>query len=252
MKVRLKILSGAHAGMKFGIPAPLCLIGREQQCYVRPKSQAVSSRHCVLYVQDGKAFVGDLASRNGTFVNGRRIGRECELRDGDELRVGPFVFQVCLDDAPGGEKQGPVAGVGEAANLAGIGAQDVPPLPDADIARWLAENDARTRPRPTNARDTRPTPWNKTNHVVPQEADQPRPADFKQAAYKAQGEAAHAGAKDNRVKLPGSWRSASAASTQDAATDALRILLGAPKSWPNHHYRDGHPDPTPARPARSP
>src|SRR5690606_39444927 len=53
--------------------------------------------------------VADLGSKNGTFVNGRRVER-ASLRDGDELRFGEAVVRVqwvgrvgplVADDAPG-------------------------------------------------------------------------------------------------------------------------------------------------------
>lgn len=46
--------------------------------------------------------VDDGLSRNGTFVNGRRIDGRCALRDGDQLRVGQtlLVLSDPLDDEP--------------------------------------------------------------------------------------------------------------------------------------------------------
>ena len=54
MKVKLKVLKGSGAGKEIRIPTPKCLIGRSDECHMRPKSEAVSRRHCVLYVKDGK------------------------------------------------------------------------------------------------------------------------------------------------------------------------------------------------------
>ena len=63
----------------------------------------------LLCEQDGKLFVADLGSSNGTFVNGRRIQGEVELGHGDELEVGPVrmvaVYAAAIDgdaasDAP--------------------------------------------------------------------------------------------------------------------------------------------------------
>src|SRR5207244_12670529 len=49
----------------------------------------VSRMHAVLE-RMGEAgwVVRDLSSRNGTFVNGERIWRDCPLYSGDEIRVG--------------------------------------------------------------------------------------------------------------------------------------------------------------------
>lgn len=47
----------------------------------------VSSYHARVYVEDGDLVVADLGSKNGTFVNGRRVDRE-SLRQGDLLQLG--------------------------------------------------------------------------------------------------------------------------------------------------------------------
>ena len=46
----------------------------------------VSRRHAVMRVQDGKAFLEDLGSANGTFVRGQKVERH-ELQDGDEIAI---------------------------------------------------------------------------------------------------------------------------------------------------------------------
>jgi pSer/pThr/pTyr-binding forkhead associated (FHA) protein len=46
----------------------------------------VSRRHAVMRVQEGKAFLEDLGSANGTFVRGQKIERH-ELQDGDEIAI---------------------------------------------------------------------------------------------------------------------------------------------------------------------
>jgi FHA domain len=48
----------------------------------------VSRMHAVLERFAGGWCVRDLAARNGTFVNGQRLLGECQLRSGDEIRLG--------------------------------------------------------------------------------------------------------------------------------------------------------------------
>jgi len=107
MKVTFRVLQGPGVGRQFGIPTPRCLIGREEHCQFRPYSEAISPRHCVVYVRDGRLFVWDLKSRDGTFVNGQRIREDCELRGGDELRLGRLAFEVQIEHEVGGEKESP-------------------------------------------------------------------------------------------------------------------------------------------------
>jgi pSer/pThr/pTyr-binding forkhead associated (FHA) protein len=58
------------------------------------KDSEVSRRHARLESRDGIAFVVDLDSRNGTFLNGRRIDEPIEIRVGDSIDVGTARLRV--------------------------------------------------------------------------------------------------------------------------------------------------------------
>ena len=45
-------------------------------------------------VRESIAVIEDLQSHNGTFLNGRRIDAETELRDGDLIGLGPITIAV--------------------------------------------------------------------------------------------------------------------------------------------------------------
>jgi pSer/pThr/pTyr-binding forkhead associated (FHA) protein len=96
MELTLKVVSGKHAGQKLRIPAPKFLIGRGEDCHLRPNSDLVSRHHCILFVGDSGAAVRDLNSRNGTFVNDERIKTDTPLREGDRLKIGHLTFEVRL------------------------------------------------------------------------------------------------------------------------------------------------------------
>ncbi len=63
------------------------LIGRHHACDVVLADPTVSRHHARLVFRDAKWIVHDLASTNGTSINGTYVGR-CELRPGDRLRLG--------------------------------------------------------------------------------------------------------------------------------------------------------------------
>ncbi|MGO9750395.1 MAG: FHA domain-containing protein [Solirubrobacteraceae bacterium] len=63
------------------------LLGRHRGCDVVLSDLSVSRRHARLIFRDEKWVLQDLASTNGTVVNGRRVGR-CELRPGDRVLIG--------------------------------------------------------------------------------------------------------------------------------------------------------------------
>ncbi|MHB1422498.1 MAG: FHA domain-containing protein [Gemmataceae bacterium] len=101
MKLSLVVqTSGPSKGKVITINASQFVIGRDPSCQLRPASIHISKRHCALVRQDDKVFVRDFGSTNGTFVNDRQIKGEIELRDGDQLRVGPLHFTVQLSPAP--------------------------------------------------------------------------------------------------------------------------------------------------------
>lgn len=58
----------------------------------------VSRRHALLLTRDNRLMIQDLASSNGTFINGRRLvaNDAYRLRDGDRLRLGQLELQVHL------------------------------------------------------------------------------------------------------------------------------------------------------------
>ncbi len=69
------------------------LIGRNPECDVLIEASTVSRRHARLLFRDGGWILQDLQSKNGTVVNGVRVGR-CRLCPGDELRVADQLLQV--------------------------------------------------------------------------------------------------------------------------------------------------------------
>ncbi|MBL8818515.1 MAG: EAL domain-containing protein [Planctomyces sp.] len=63
-----------------------CTIGRSPDANVSLPSKNVSKYHANLIVTNGVAILSDLGSRNGTFVNGRRIFDPTPVGEGDYLQ----------------------------------------------------------------------------------------------------------------------------------------------------------------------
>ena len=87
MQTKLIVASGKSAGRAIAVKRNKLLIGRAEECDVRPLSEDVSRRHCAIHVGPLDAWAEDLGSRNGTFVNGVRITEKTKLADGDLVRV---------------------------------------------------------------------------------------------------------------------------------------------------------------------
>src|SRR5437762_7843490 len=98
MKLTLLVMTaGKQEGKLLEIKLPQFLIGRDPQCQLRPASPLISKRHCALIQRDGKAFVRDFGSTNGTYVNDERVEGERELHNDDQLKVGPIHLTVRLE-----------------------------------------------------------------------------------------------------------------------------------------------------------
>lgn len=75
-------------------PPHVYAFGRDEEAHIEIDDGLVSRRHCELAWDDGGWRITDLASRNGTWVNGRRIGQPQPLADRDEVQVGSQRFRL--------------------------------------------------------------------------------------------------------------------------------------------------------------
>jgi hypothetical protein len=104
LQAKLKVVGGRHHGKIIPLATRKFLIGREQDCHLRPNSELVSRHHCALWVDDFSVRVRDLGSTNGTFVNNQRVRGELVLGAGDHIRVGKLDFELLVGDLA--EKRG--------------------------------------------------------------------------------------------------------------------------------------------------
>ncbi|MFC1641947.1 FHA domain-containing protein [Myxococcota bacterium] len=85
------------------------LIGRSGLCHVTIEDPLVSRQHSRVVIGDVGAWLEDLGSRNGTFVNGFPIQGRHLLADSDRIRVGTLELVFCqapdaLPDPPEGKR----------------------------------------------------------------------------------------------------------------------------------------------------
>ncbi len=99
MDVNLVLLKKNNSQKAFSLSSGITVIGRRHDCDLRIPLMSVSRRHCQLNRDEGVLKIRDLGSRNGTYVNGKRID-EAVIRAGDYIEVGPLKFVLQIDGEP--------------------------------------------------------------------------------------------------------------------------------------------------------
>ena len=94
IQAELRIAAGKQQGNSIPLPQGKFLVGREEDCHLRPNSDLVSRHHCVFTVDDFSVRLRDLGSTNGTFVNGERLKGAVILKAGDRVLIGKLDFEV--------------------------------------------------------------------------------------------------------------------------------------------------------------
>ena len=100
MVAKLIIASGKRAGRAISMKRDKLLIGRAEECDLRPLSEEVSRKHCAIIRKGDDLWVQDLRSRNGTFVNGLKLTEPKQLADGDLVRIGSLELKVSAAPEP--------------------------------------------------------------------------------------------------------------------------------------------------------
>ena len=96
------ITSGPMAGKRFEVGPGGVRLGRSSSNDISIPDEELSRNHCLIE-QSGEAGVRitDLASANGTFVNGEQLFSDPrELRAGDSIEVGSTTISVVGDSGP--------------------------------------------------------------------------------------------------------------------------------------------------------
>ena len=108
----IQIIQGPDREQSFELSGGRNVIGRQAQP-VRLTDSTVSRSHAELHRQDGRWFIEDLGSTNGTYVNGVRLSKPLPLNRGDQVRCGSTLLLF----ADSGQPAMPGVDVDEDGNL---------------------------------------------------------------------------------------------------------------------------------------
>ena len=99
MNVKLVMFKQDGQRRDFDLKKETATLGRNTDCDFQIPLANISRKHSQLFFKDGKLFVRDLGSSNGTFVNNKRV-QESPLEAGDTLIIGPVIFTIVIDGTP--------------------------------------------------------------------------------------------------------------------------------------------------------
>ena len=122
LQARLKVVGGKHDGQYIPLTTERFLIGREEDCHLRPSSEMISRHHCAITLDGFTVRLRDLGSTNGTFVNGERIHHAVTLSQGDRIEVGKLCFEISITEV-----------------TVESGTQPAEPMPDSVLSGETAE-----------------------------------------------------------------------------------------------------------------
>jgi serine phosphatase RsbU (regulator of sigma subunit) len=103
----LTIESADGTRQRFHLWKERVTVGRARSCDVFLPDQWLSRQHAEIRRRDGDYFVADLESKNGTLLNGERVGEERRLRHGDVISLGEHHLTFSTLDEPPREVEEP-------------------------------------------------------------------------------------------------------------------------------------------------
>jgi pSer/pThr/pTyr-binding forkhead associated (FHA) protein/tetratricopeptide (TPR) repeat protein len=164
---RLDVLTGQGMRATYPLSGVGLTLGRSEQRDVVLPDPSASRKHAEVFQQDGRWYLRDFGSINGTWVNDQRI-REHALQDGDHIRIGNVELRY-LNPAPGTDSASPrpLASVVFAESRGSRPGPQLPPgavVPPTAVALGIAEPPITSTPLPvrpsmaTTAPPTEPPP----------------------------------------------------------------------------------------------
>ncbi|MFN2501862.1 MAG: protein kinase [Pyrinomonadaceae bacterium] len=101
MRVTFHVVAGPQTGRDFTFDQhDTFMIGRSEDAqFCLPHDRYFSRHHCILEIAPPQAFLRDLGSTNGTYVNGVRV-ETAHLKSGDRIQGGETVLEVEVSPGP--------------------------------------------------------------------------------------------------------------------------------------------------------
>src|SRR5262249_31939996 len=95
----LQILKGPNEGTVIPLDGDRFVLGRNPDCGIVIPVTSVSREHAQILRIQGKFYIEDKQSRNGTFINNQAINARTVLKNNDRIRICDFIAAF-LDQPP--------------------------------------------------------------------------------------------------------------------------------------------------------
>ncbi|HEY4716007.1 MAG TPA: FHA domain-containing protein [bacterium] len=98
IKASLVMIEGESENKRFAMTESPIFIGRDKGMDIFMEDKSLSREHAVIFFYDGRFYIRDLKSTNGTMVNGKRID-QTSLNFRDVVQFGKVAFKFYLEQA---------------------------------------------------------------------------------------------------------------------------------------------------------
>src|SRR5947209_5907365 len=102
----LHILKGPNEGNVIPLDGDRFILGRNPDCAIVIPVTSVSREHAQIVRVNGRFFIEDKQSRNGTFVNSQAVTARTQLKHNDKIRICDFLAVFLEnDESPNGDEE---------------------------------------------------------------------------------------------------------------------------------------------------
>lgn len=92
--LKLRVTPAEGETFQYVVESDSVVVGRSTKCDLSIPDRFLSRRHARLYRDGDSWMIEDLGSRNGTFLNGTKIGRAEQVREGDVLAMSASLVKL--------------------------------------------------------------------------------------------------------------------------------------------------------------
>jgi pSer/pThr/pTyr-binding forkhead associated (FHA) protein len=96
----LRVTCPMFAPRVYSVTEEKITIGRSSSCAIPIPDRFLSRQHAEIVRIDGKWFVADSGSVNGTYLNGNRLTERTLLQPGDRITIGDNEIVVVTHEGP--------------------------------------------------------------------------------------------------------------------------------------------------------